>query len=96
MRRDAEVKIKGTFLIKDTNKIDLQDYWHYFNGGSATKIELYPHVRIIKDDKEIGFDGHIHTIGGKSQLDLSNDVIEYLNLKEGDEVIMKFKFEISK
>ena len=34
MRRDAEVKIKGTFIVEDKNKIDLHEYWHYFNGGS--------------------------------------------------------------
>jgi len=94
MRRDAIVKIKGTFIIEDINKIDLHEYWDYFNGGSATKIELYPQVRIIKGEKEMGFKGHIHTVGGKSQLDLNDVVVEYLDLKIGDEVRMKFKFSI--
>ncbi len=94
MRREAEVKIKGTFKIEDIHKIDLHEYWYYFSGGSATRIELYPHIRITKGEKEIGFNGHIHTVEGKSQLDLNDVVVEYLDLKVGDEVKMKFKFGI--
>lgn len=94
MRKDAVVKIKGTFIIQDINKMDLHDYWNYFNGGSATRIELYPYVRIIKGEKEIGFKGYIHTVGGRSQLEFNDSIVEYLDLKLDDEVRMEFKFSI--